>query len=671
MPVVLRASYAPRRGYGVDDHRPTGESRPDLRAAATLARAGVRLALDAEEDEDLGDLLFIAGSAVRWGLSEDEALRAVTLHPAEFLGLADRIGSIEKGKDADLVFLNADPFQAAAVPQRVMVDGETVFQRKASDTKTYDGALADASRSKKKEILAIRAGKILSVTQGVILDGLVIVDGGKIVYVGRGRPIPLGAKVIDASKDVLAPGMIDLNSHLGFHLDQGESHPGRSGGGTTRIFIQGEEIFFEEIWGGGGAEAVPQQARTAVSKLVRLDDPAFRDAAAGGITSILLAPRANGPCSVIKLSGEADAVVREVGAYKFTLGGGTGEQERIRQQLQRAKKYHEEWTAYEKSLKEKKEAPKPAEGESKPDPITGTWKGTMEVPDYNMKGEFTAEFKLEGTKVSGTVTSEMGGRSETEPVEGTFINDELKISGDQQGTRYDITMKLEAPNRLKGTWKVSMQGMQMSGPIECTRIAGGEGQPSSAPKSGDKKEPKKDEALEAFRPLFREEIPAFLEVRDYPAIENAVKIFRDEFDLDYIVSGAADARHLSELLVSKTASVALGPNFLMEKRGAFVNVAEALLSGGVPVAFYSDETSGTKLLPCVAAYAVRYGMDPFDALKALTLNPAKMLGLEERLGAIERGHDADLLILSGDPLNLNSRVKKVLINGKIVFESGE
>lgn len=647
IPVVLHWPYFPRGGWRADEERPAGEATPDLRAASALVKAGVPTALHAPGFGDRTDLLFVAGSAVRWGLTEEAALRAVTLTPAEILGVADRVGSIEKGKHADLVFLNADPFQAAAATQRVMVDGEFVFERKPADNRTYDVARSDAARAKERDVLAIKAGRILSVTQGVIQDGLILVENGKITYVGRGQMIPKHAKVLDASRDVVAPGMIDLNSHLGFHADQGEA---------SRL-------------SGGWSDGTPQQLVVPASKLVRLDDPCFRDAASGGITSILLTPRFQGACSVIKLHGGKDAVVREIGAFKFMAAGGTQGAEQMRQFLARAKKYHEEWEAYERSLKEKKEPPKTETTgpEKKPDPISGTWKGTMEIPDYNMKVEFTAELKLEGAKVTGSLTTETMGQIQTEPVEGTFANNELKVTGEQRGAKYEITMRLEGPNHLKGKWKVSMQGMEMSGPVECRRVAGGEGQAASTgDKPQDKKEPRRDETLDPLRPLFRREIPALVEARDYATIETSLKIFRDEFNLDFVLLGANDAVHMGEKLFQKVASAAFGADFLVDKRGAWINLAEALASSGVPVAFYSDLSSGTKLLPYTASYAVRYGLDPFDGLKALTLNPARMLGLMGRIGSIERGADADLLILSGEPFDLSTRVKKVLINGKTV-----
>ena len=68
-----------------------------------------------------------------------------------------------------------------------------------------------------------------------------------------------------------------------------------------------------------------------------------------------------------------------------------------------------------------------------------------------------------------------------------------------------------------------------------------------------------------------------------------------------------------------------------------------------------------------AALAVRYGVDRKEALKALTLNPAQMLGLGERLGSIEPGKDADLVVFKGDPLELTSPVEMVIVEGNVVY----
>jgi len=74
------------------------------------------------------------------------------------------------------------------------------------------------------------------------------------------------------------------------------------------------------------------------------------------------------------------------------------------------------------------------------------------------------------------------------------------------------------------------------------------------------------------------------------------------------------------------------------------------------------------VLPLEAAFAVRGGMSEDDALKAITLNPAKILRIDDRVGSLEKGKDADLLILSGHPLDYRAHVLKAIINGKVYYD---
>jgi imidazolonepropionase-like amidohydrolase len=69
-----------------------------------------------------------------------------------------------------------------------------------------------------------------------------------------------------------------------------------------------------------------------------------------------------------------------------------------------------------------------------------------------------------------------------------------------------------------------------------------------------------------------------------------------------------------------------------------------------------------------AILAAKYGLDKETALKSLTINAAEILGVADRLGSISEGKDADLVILSGDPLQLTSSVEMVIINGNIVYQ---
>ncbi len=94
-----------------------------------LARAGAKVCFTPRVDELRGykDWLANVAELVAAGMTHDTALRALTLNPAEMLGVEDRVGSIEKGKDANFVFLDGDPFEATTRIQAVMLDGRIVF----------------------------------------------------------------------------------------------------------------------------------------------------------------------------------------------------------------------------------------------------------------------------------------------------------------------------------------------------------------------------------------------------------------------------------------------------------------------------------------------------------------------------------------------------------------
>lgn len=99
--------------------------------AAILARAGVKIAIATGENYLATHLPSEAGLAAAYGLPEDQALRAITLGAAEILGVADRVGSIEAGKDADLVILDGDPLEITTHVEWVIIGGEIVHRRGA------------------------------------------------------------------------------------------------------------------------------------------------------------------------------------------------------------------------------------------------------------------------------------------------------------------------------------------------------------------------------------------------------------------------------------------------------------------------------------------------------------------------------------------------------------
>jgi imidazolonepropionase-like amidohydrolase len=188
------------------------------------------------------------------------------------------------------------------------------------------------------------------------------------------------------------------------------------------------------------------------------------------------------------------------------------------------------------------------------------------------------------------------------------------------------------------------------------------------PKAPDK--PQTVEAMQPYRALFAGRIPALVEAKREDAIRLAVTICRDEFKLRTILVGADDAHRVVDLLAPKQVSVITGPELVRTVERAEVNLPLALSVRGVPVGFQSQATTGSRHLPLAVSYAVRHGLGADDALQSLTAGAAKLLGLEN-VGTLAVGKDADLVVLSGPPFELSTRVLAVMIDGEWVYQSDD
>jgi imidazolonepropionase-like amidohydrolase len=144
---------------------------------------------------------------------------------------------------------------------------------------------------------------------------------------------------------------------------------------------------------------------------------------------------------------------------------------------------------------------------------------------------------------------------------------------------------------------------------------------------------------------------------------------KKDFDLDlYIIHGyAVDA--MAEELVELGIPISYGPVFPGAGReGSLLDGPVRFHRLGGKLSFQQDHPDGHQyyLRPCASLF-VRKGMSQEDALRALTINPAELLRLEDRIGSLEPGKDADVLILSGPPLEFESLVERVFIDGKEVY----
>ncbi|TDJ72258.1 MAG: hypothetical protein E2O39_07095 [Planctomycetota bacterium] len=145
-------------------------------------------------------------------------------------------------------------------------------------------------------------------------------------------------------------------------------------------------------------------------------------------------------------------------------------------------------------------------------------------------------------------------------------------------------------------------------------------------------------------------------------------------EIDLIIDAAAEAWKEPQLLTRSGVKIILPP-FDADGRtgpdGAFIawNVAKMLQDLGVPIALSSHGASDpTQRLARQAGYAMRGGLTFDEALAAVTLQPARMLGVEDRVGTVEVGKDADLVLWSGTPFEITSRITGVLLDGAVVID---
>jgi imidazolonepropionase-like amidohydrolase len=192
-------------------------------------------------------------------------------------------------------------------------------------------------------------------------------------------------------------------------------------------------------------------------------------------------------------------------------------------------------------------------------------------------------------------------------------------------------------------------------------------------------EPARDLAMEALLPVLRGEMPVMVHAEREDDIRTALRI-ADEFKLRIILDGATDAHRLAADLAKRGIPVILENQFRgagdIEDRGFDPAAAAILSKAGVRLAFRADEGSrwtpaageaGGDLLE-TAAFAVKNGLDEDVALRAVTIEAARIAGIDARTGSLEAGKDADILILRGHPLKTKSVPEAVFIAGKVVYQ---
>lgn len=178
----------------------------------------------------------------------------------------------------------------------------------------------------------------------------------------------------------------------------------------------------------------------------------------------------------------------------------------------------------------------------------------------------------------------------------------------------------------------------------------------------------RDVILEALVPVIRGEEPVIISADAERDIRAAIK-FADEFKLKMILAGGDDVARVVSDLKQRDIPVILGPILSLPRREddpydlLFTN-AKTLHDAGIRFAIQSDEAHNARNLPYHAAACAAFGLPKEEALKAITIYPAQIFGVADKLGSLEQGKIANVIVTDGDPLEATTNVLRVFIGGE-------
>jgi len=184
------------------------------------------------------------------------------------------------------------------------------------------------------------------------------------------------------------------------------------------------------------------------------------------------------------------------------------------------------------------------------------------------------------------------------------------------------------------------------------------------------KMPERDLQMEIMVRVLNREIPIKAHAHRADDILTAIRIAK-EFDIDITIDHCTEGHRITDYLLEENAKVILGPLLSDRSKVELKNMsfkAPGILSkAGIKVAIMTDHpVIPIQYLPVCAAIAVREGMDEMEALKAITINAAEITGIADRVGSLESGKDADIVIFDGHPLDFRSKTVWVFIDGHAV-----
>lgn len=184
--------------------------------------------------------------------------------------------------------------------------------------------------------------------------------------------------------------------------------------------------------------------------------------------------------------------------------------------------------------------------------------------------------------------------------------------------------------------------------------------------------PSFDDKMEALLPVIRKEIPLKAHAHRADDIYTAIRIAK-EFDLDLRIDHTTDGALIADDLAKEGYPVAVGPSMghatKYELKNKGFHTPAILAEAGCQVSIITDSpVIEQRYLPLCAGRAIYAGLDEFTALQAITINAAKHIGIEDRVGSVEIGKDADFVLVKGNPFAVDTQIYYTIIDGNIVYE---
>lgn len=546
--------------------------------AAICQAAGVLVSINTDGVSGLPSIAIDGAKTMRYGgFSEEQALATLTINPAKQLGIDHRAGSLEVGKDGDIVIWDGHPLSVYSKCRMTFIEGEIYFERR--DPHGVDASSVLKTKldvNKKTAPLAVREGMkryaivgatIHPVSGPAIEDGAVLIEDGKIKAVGKTVAIPRDAltHVIDGKGLHVYPGFFDAGTSMGLQEISGI----------------GQMVDTSEL-GGFQPDLIAATAMQPQSEH-------FPVSRGGGVLTTLTRPTGG------TISGQASVV--------NTFG----------------------WTTEQMAVG--------------PRFLTINYPGAGTPFGFNPDLACCSDFDLLNGEYNRWVLPhkhEDGDDHDHEPMGAVQGGGGGQGAGSISELESWITRAKEYQAK-KGTIPVDL-------------------------------------GLEAMLPYVNGQAPVLLRVRSASSIRSAVA-FAEKNGLKAVLAGAPDAWKEAKLLADKKIPVLINPAGLSTlSANNPVNdwdpydtpfALPALLKrAGVKFAFQGENNSAAFNLPVRVGQSCGYGLSTEDAIRAMTLDAAEILGVGHLLGSIDAGKMGNLVISDGDPMEMTSNIVGVFVAGK-------